>query len=95
MPTTGVTPRHMPMFSKTWKVSIPAKPAQRSMSRWLPERSLEEAERWYLGRLRGRKTLSREAEQKVGDFLREISVDGVVRERIDTTLVNMYWSVKR
>ena len=26
---------------------------------------------------------------------REISVDGVVRERIDTTLVNMYWSVKR
>ena len=64
-------------------------------TRWLPERSLEEAERWYLGRLRGRKTLSREAEQKVGDFLREISVDGVVRERIDTTLVNMYWSVKR
>ena len=62
---------------------------------WLPERSLEEAERWYLGRLRGRKALSREAEQKVGDFLREISVDGVVRERIDTTLVNMYWSVKR
>ena len=65
------------------------------MTRWLPERSLEEAERWFLGRLRGRNALSPGTERKVRDFLREISVDGVVRECIDTTLVNMYWSVKR
>ena len=64
-------------------------------TQWLPERSLEEAERWFLGRLRGRNALSPGTERKVRDFLREISVDGVVRECIDTTLVNMYWSVKR
>ena len=64
-------------------------------TQWLPERSLEEAERWFLGRLRGRNALSPGTERKVRDFLREISVDGVVRERINTTLVNMYWSVKR
>lgn len=64
-------------------------------TQWLPERSLEEAERWFLGRLRGQNALSPQAERKIRDFLREISVDGVVRERINTTLVNMYWSVKR
>ncbi len=64
-------------------------------TQWLPERTLEDAEHWFLGRLRGRNALSTEVERKIRDFLREISVDGVVKERIDTTLVNMYWSVKR
>ncbi len=30
-PTTGVSPRHMPIFSKVWKVSIAPKPMQISM----------------------------------------------------------------
>ncbi|MCR5090993.1 MAG: class I SAM-dependent methyltransferase [Oscillospiraceae bacterium] len=64
-------------------------------TRWRPERSLEDAERWFLGRLRGRAVLSADAERRVKDYLREVSKDGTVREEINTTLVNMYWSVLR
>ena len=66
-----------------------------SKTQWRSERTPEEAERWYLGRLRGRNALSPETERKVRGFLREIGVDGIIRECIDTTLINMYWSVKR
>ena len=63
-------------------------------TQWLPERTLEEAERWFLGRIRGQSHLSEENERRIREFLKEISIDGIVKERIDTTLVNIYWSVK-
>ncbi len=62
-------------------------------TQWLSDRQLEDAETWYLGRLRGQAELSPEAEHKIREYLREISVDNTVKERIDTTLVNIYWRV--
>ncbi len=58
---------------------------------WLPERRLEDAEKWFIGRLRGRETLSAETETRLKEYLRDISVDGLVKEEINTTLVNIYW----
>lgn len=60
---------------------------------WLPQRTLEEAEAWYLGRLKGSCDLSPETERKLRDALHALAPDGIVRERIDTTLVSMFWRV--
>lgn len=61
---------------------------------WYAEHSLEEAERWYLGRLKSSNRLDRKTEDKIRDFLREIAENGIVKERIDTTLVSLFWSVE-
>ncbi len=60
---------------------------------WLPRKTLAEAEAWYLGRLQGSCSLSPETERKLREALASMAVDGVVNERIETTLVNMYWRV--
>ena len=60
---------------------------------WHSERKLEEAERWYLGRLKGSAEIDEKTESRILGFLREIAVDGLVREQIHTTLVNVFWSV--
>ncbi len=64
-------------------------------TQWLPERTLEEAERWYIGRIRGQNLLDEETEHRIRGFLREISINGIVKERIDTTLVNICWHVEK
>lgn len=60
---------------------------------WISGRGIVEAETWYLGRLQGNSTLDENTVQKIKDYLREIAEDGIIRERIDTTLVNMFWRV--
>ena len=64
-------------------------------TQWLPRRTPEEAEKWYLGRLRGRQEMSAETERRIRCRLRELAVDGYVQEQIDTTLVNFYWRTAR
>ena len=64
-----------------------------SQTVWLPRKSIEEAETWYLGRLRGSCPLNDKTVRKIRDYLRETAVDGFVHERIETTLVNMFWRV--
>lgn len=60
---------------------------------WHSERSVEEAETWYLGRLRGSRHLDEQTVKKIRDYLCETATDGLVRERIETKLVNMFWRV--
>lgn len=60
---------------------------------WLPVKTLQEAQNWYIGRLNGYYSPSEEAVNDVKQYLDAIAVDGYVHERIDTTLVNMYWKV--
>ncbi len=64
-----------------------------SQTVWLPRKSIEEAEAWYLGRLRGSRPLDDETVRKIREYLRETAVNGLVHERIETTLVNMFWRV--
>lgn len=61
--------------------------------RWVSERSVEDAEKWYLGRLRGSAKITDAAVNEIRSFLRDIASDGIVREQTDTTLVHMYWRV--
>lgn len=60
---------------------------------WLPLKSFDEASAWFLGRLRMSGPVDAGTEQAVLDYLKSICKDGMVQERIDTTLVNMYWTV--
>ena len=62
---------------------------------WHPKRTLAEAEIWYIGRIRAARDLSSDTEQKLRDALNVFAVDGIVHERIETTLVNMYWRVDK
>ena len=62
---------------------------------WCSERPLAEAETWYLGRLGGSLQLTAGAEAEIKAFLKEISQAGLVRETINTTLVNMFWEKTR
>lgn len=60
---------------------------------WLPRKTIAEAEAWYLGRLRANCDLSGDMEKKLRETLAALAVDGIVSERIETTLVNLYWRV--
>ena len=60
---------------------------------WLPKKTLEEAKDWFIGRLKGYYEPAYETIDKVKEYLKFIAVDGYVNERIDTTLVNIYWRV--
>ena len=60
---------------------------------WLPRKTLEEATKWYLGRLHGYYEVTEAVDAKVKDYLKSIAKDGIVEERIDTTLVNLYWRI--
>ena len=62
---------------------------------WNSEKKLEDAKKWYLNRLKGVATLSEETEKKVCDYLEKISVDGMIKDTTHTTLVTMFWEVKR
>ena len=62
---------------------------------WKSEKTLEEARRWYLGRLKGSAALDDRTEKKIRAFLEEISKDGMVSETVRTTLVNIFWEKER
>lgn len=58
---------------------------------WSSEKTLEEAQRWYLGRLKGDCGIDSETEKQIIAYLEEISRDGKVTETTHTTLVNLFW----
>lgn len=60
---------------------------------WSSSRPFEEAKRWYLNRLKGSCRVEPDTERRICGYLEEISVDGLVRETINTTLVTMIWEV--
>ncbi|MDO5016450.1 MAG: class I SAM-dependent methyltransferase [Eubacteriales bacterium] len=60
---------------------------------WQPSKSLEEAEKWYLGRLKGSIAISEKTENQIKEYLRAVSKDGQVEETIQSTLVNLFWEV--
>lgn len=62
---------------------------------WTSERKLEDAQTWYLGRIKGFCKIDKQTEVKIKEYLERISKDGVVTETINTTLVNMFWEVSR
>jgi SAM-dependent methyltransferase len=61
---------------------------------WKSDKDIEDAEKWYLGRLKGATPLNAETEQKVKDYLKSIAVEGKIKEEIHTTIVSMFWHVK-
>jgi SAM-dependent methyltransferase len=60
---------------------------------WHSSKTIEEAETWYLGRLKGSIALDEKTEKEIKDYLRAISKDGLVEETIKSTLVNLFWEV--
>lgn len=60
---------------------------------WESSRTAAEAEKWYLGRLKGSCALTAAAEEEIRRYLAAISVDGFVTERTETTLVNFFWEM--
>lgn len=60
---------------------------------WQSQKAVAEAQTWYLGRLKGLCTLTPAAEEEIARYLEQISADGVVTERTETTLVNFFWEM--
>ncbi len=62
---------------------------------WKSDRKLQDAQTWYLGRIKGFCKIDEQAEAKIKEYLESICKDGVVTETINTTLVNMFWEVSK
>lgn len=60
---------------------------------WAVEHSLEEACVWYGAKLKTQKKIGSGEAQIIRDYLKEIAVDGRVREETRTMIVTMYWQV--
>ena len=60
---------------------------------WESDRDVEEAIGWYSHRLRHGRGADEESIARAADYVRGIAVDGMVHERIETTIVNFYWQV--
>ncbi len=62
---------------------------------WKSSKSLDEAKDWYLNRLKGAGLKEDKKVEKVCNYLEEISVNGRVEDTTYTTLVTMFWEVRR
>lgn len=60
---------------------------------WKAERTVKEAEQWYLGRLKGMMQVDASVEKQIKEYLRSVSVNNVVCETIETTLTSVFWPV--
>lgn len=62
-------------------------------TQWQNQKPLEKAYDWYLGRLSGSEPFTAAQMEAVRKYLEDISVDGMVSERTNTTLVTFFWEV--
>lgn len=60
---------------------------------WKAKRTVEEAQNWYLGRLKGIMQVDTSIEKQIKEYLQSISVDNIVSEAIEVTLTSVFWSV--
>lgn len=60
---------------------------------WKAERTVKEAEQWYLGRLKGMMQVDASVEKQIKEYLRSVSVNNVVCETIETTFTSVFWPV--
>lgn len=60
---------------------------------WRSQKPLEQTYDWYLGRLYGSEAFTDAQKEAVRKYLQDISVDGMVCEQTNTTLVTFFWEV--
>ena len=60
---------------------------------WQSQKPLEQTYDWYLGRLYGSEAFTDDRKEAVRKYLQDISVDGMVCEQTNTTLVTFFWEV--
>lgn len=53
---------------------------------------LEDSYPYYLDALRAHKTLSADEEKQIKDYIASVAVDGIVTEKMDPTIVTIYWN---
>lgn len=53
---------------------------------------LEDSYPYYLDALRAHKTLSADEEKRVKDYIASVAVDGIVTEKMNPTIVTIYWN---
>lgn len=56
-------------------------------------RDLEDAKTWYISRLRALGDVSSDTEEEIIKYLTGRAEEGVIKEKMESTLVNMYWRV--
>lgn len=57
------------------------------------KRTIQEAETWYISRLKALGDISPDTEKEIIEYLTKKDEDGVIKEKMESTLVNMYWHV--
>ncbi len=62
---------------------------------WHSEKTLNEAEEWYLGRLKNAYPVSKAQEDEIKKYLNKICKDGKIEETTHTTLVTLFWEVSK
>ena len=62
---------------------------------WKSSKTVDEAQKWYLGRLKGTNQLDEKIEKAIKDYLQAISREGMVEETIHTMLITLFWEVQQ
>lgn len=60
---------------------------------WDMKKSLEDAYGLYINRVKTYKDLRPKEEETLRNYIRTLSVDGIVHEAVDTTIMTMYWKM--
>jgi cyclopropane fatty-acyl-phospholipid synthase-like methyltransferase len=60
---------------------------------WKPEKTMEQAYAWYIGKVKTKKDISSLEEVKIKEYLQSIAIDGKIHEVITSTIVSIYWEV--
>lgn len=62
---------------------------------WRTEKTLEEANGWCCDRARLQREITPEDEKAIAQYLSSAAENGIVKETVTTTVVTMYWQVKK
>jgi hypothetical protein len=60
---------------------------------WDMKKTLDEAYGLYINRMKSYRNISADTEEVLKDYIRSLSIDGIVHEVVNTTIVTLYWNV--
>jgi len=58
---------------------------------WNMEKTIEQAYDMYINRIKSYRNISLEEEKRIKDYLNSIAKDGIIHEKVNTTITTLYW----
>ncbi|MFA0816539.1 MAG: class I SAM-dependent methyltransferase [Anaerofustis sp.] len=79
-------------FGLLWQQGYEPKVEYRK-EEWDMKKTLDEAYGLYINRMKSYRNISADTEEVLKDYIRSLSIDGIVHEVVNTTIVTLYWNV--